>query len=862
MSFKKLTYLKKKYILGTLSLALILFFSAETFSLTLELEQLKDLTTGKQNFNPYLKHINPYEFDNSEWKQLHFLKGYYTVKQKRYIAASNAFAEVFRCELTPNESEWVAFWLGLSLSESQQYDYIKYIFQYEDDLSWGQFWYADYLFKHYDIQGSITFLEKLLARTEIHALLKLKGRYLLGLCYSELGDYNKATDIFLEGTKEFPNSVLEGELLYNLGLIKYKVNARNSAIHYLEKAVDFYNRSKRKEAHWWIDEALFLLGIVYYKSENYEKSIDSFTKLRELGLNSYKKDIEYYENIISLITDYNTNSNINSIDSLKGNYASDFYFRLGYTQYVKEDYDSALSYYLKSLDKCSDPKLKEELLFFIAESYYTLRDYNQAEKYYKLALDLANRYVIDINYGLGWSLYRQAKYSQAKKCFDVVKKSERRGFTEYAAFLYAKSYYLSKDYKKAVSSFTSYLDNYSKPKYGDEAQYLIARSWKRLESFDKAAEAFLRLSYNYPKSKYAHSSLIEATELYFNESSYDKVVEIADSLDRFNLVQDDMDRVYLLAERARLKRGEYENPIEMSERFVQKHPDSPYSNKILFELGEALINNKEYEEAIYVYNTILKQDYSDSLWGEAIYYLSICYLDVGDISAAEENITTLFGEIPDHPKAPIGLLLLGNWYNKEGKNDKSLSYYQKIVKYYSGSLQKLDALYGIGSIYIGQGKYDEGREFYRQVLSESNESYSNAYIEDSLYIDNEAFLDIILSYFKEGRIEDGVQYAKENQEKYLGENKYMVLKLIGDGYAELGMNDESIDYYKTSLKEEQFPLEEKPYLMLKLGDILLKENRLVEACQLFGEIVEISNEDSLVAEARGKLDRCKAHEIE
>ncbi len=119
--------------------------------------------------------------------------------------------------------------------------------------------------------------------------------YILGLCYSFVGDYKSSVESFIELSKN--NS--SDQVFYAIATIFFKMGDYNSSKLYLESIV---NRSKDNRAK---EEAYLLLGQILFDEKDIKKSEICFDKILEINENNsmayfYKGEIIYHtENNIS-----------------------------------------------------------------------------------------------------------------------------------------------------------------------------------------------------------------------------------------------------------------------------------------------------------------------------------------------------------------------------------------------------------------------------------------------------------------------------------------------------------------------------------------------------------------------------------
>ncbi|MBN1756369.1 tetratricopeptide repeat protein, partial [bacterium] len=500
----------------------------------LDFLQYKALNIPLKASPGFIYNLDPFDLDPDFWESYQMISGYYYFKGKDYLNSVSAFSKVIHSQLSNNEKEWLFFWKGLALSESRDHELIREYFGKPQELNWGQFWHANYLFSVDSSEKAIIALEELLERPKLHDMLKLKGGYLLGLTYFKLKDYKKSTEIFKDCSELYPGNVLEGELNYNLGLIKFKEGDYDEAMVYLNNSIEFYGRSRRKDAHWWIDETQILLAIVYFKLGDYERSLGLLAQMEDTGNRDsleYMQEIEYYQKLIGLISQAAPpESVIAQIEGLRESYAFDLYFKTGYQFYQRGLFKQAQNYWLESLMFNISAPLKEQVLFFLGEAFYRTRDFSTAEEYYRLSLNYSRDYTYDTYYGLAWSLYRQRDYNDARELFRIIADSTEWPLAEYSGYIYARSFYITKSYSRAIRELGSFERAFPASKYKNDVRYLIAECWNQLGEFQAAAEAYMDVCEQLADNKHLNDAFLKAVGLFFDLGYYGRVISLVDSL--------------------------------------------------------------------------------------------------------------------------------------------------------------------------------------------------------------------------------------------------------------------------------------------------------------------------------------------
>jgi tetratricopeptide (TPR) repeat protein len=157
-------------------------------------------------------------------------------------------------------------------------------------------------------------------------------------------------------------------------------------------------------------------------------------------------------------------------------------------------------------------------------------------------------------------------------------------------------------------------------------------------------------------------------------------------------------------------------PIEISLKRTEK---SIVTDKVseLLASGNALYNQKNYQEAIQEYQCILEQN-------PALYMIhkniGNAYYELGDYESAIEHYELVLDKEPDSTEV---LISLGNMYLEKGDIEKGLSYFNQI------DMEKITSpltFYNIGTSFFNKGEVNKAVEYYNRAVG-LDSNLSDAY---------------------------------------------------------------------------------------------------------------------------------------
>ncbi len=131
--------------------------------------------------------------------------------------------------------------------------------------------------------------------------------------------------------------------------------------------------------------------------------------------------------------------------------------------------------------------------------------------------------------------------------------------------------------------------------------------------------------------------------------------------------------------------------------FLQKYPDSQKKDRAVFLLGNIMLEQKRYDEAIMYFKKITEEAKNSSYKSKSYYKTAYIYFLKNDYDSAENLLVKMQYENVSKEYLYKGYILLGDVYLKKKKPAEAVKYYKKALtvgRKYGG-----EALYKLGKIY-------------------------------------------------------------------------------------------------------------------------------------------------------------------
>lgn len=233
--------------------------------------------------------------------------------------------------------------------------------------------------------------------------------------------YIEPWEVFLSGAEEINSIVYNPIECFSVNVLQSDVLTKQARIWHKETGVSFKNP---------VFETLNTSGKslpIYIKS-----NVRSDTIEKELLENWNKKSPFNLETIYytacSFFKDKNWNSFLNYSESYlhqekvqKHSYFMMLYYRAMVFCYMKKDFENAI----KSIIPCIAKKpTSSEFWCLLADIYYATRDYNKAKIFYENAIILGSRRLIEDDYPMEISKYKEYPEKMIAAC-DAIKQSSK-----------------------------------------------------------------------------------------------------------------------------------------------------------------------------------------------------------------------------------------------------------------------------------------------------------------------------------------------------------------------------------------------------------------------------------------------------
>lgn len=738
------------------------------------------------------------------------------------------------------------------------------------------------------------------------------GLYQRGLYDMAGGEYQQFID-------RFPDSTYVHEAYFGLAESHFSMGRFSEASAVYQKYINlFNNRDKIHLAHLRLGECLLNL-------KKYDEAYTAISAINEEGLEDQwlqkkffflgqintargqtAEAIKEYQKIEPVANDTPT--------------AIEGYIKLGEIFKGTGDYPAAVNYFKKAVQAAEDPAIKSIALYRQAETAFLAEDYEASADLFAEVVDIKSdialgedaisnlllalfnvpaynavisRYrhyepmltpegrLFDALYVLARSLKQLAQYEDALK--EIGRALAVKGLTQdeinKGTDVKVEIFFLLKQYQDVITLIDQKWKD--QPVYAEKGLFFKAESSYSLARFQDAHDLYNELLQKYPETTYKNEAFYGLAHA---KNALGKETEAAELFEQyFSSSGDEVKKKEALYNQILLKSKMEQNDKALKDAllYLSTYPDDPNVEKIRFLLGSLYSKQKQYKEAVSVFDQIVNGDVKNPKREESLFLLAYNLQLDGNIEkaikyyekvpynketpsiyySARKNLTLIYIDQKDFTKAVILLKELINSYDQ---NDLTIDMYLWLAektldaKAYDAVLSVLDkaagklatdddrqaVAYFKATAHQRQGQCDQAAALYDTAMSVKNNSL---YVAQAMlgkaqclaqmkeFDKAKALLDkVLLDYSEDGTITLKARFEMGN-----------LLSLQGK-------LDEAAKFYMlvAVLYNEPYYCPESLY---QAGLIFEKTNKLNDARNVYQEVIQLYTGSHRFEEAQKRL---------
>ncbi len=467
------------------------------------------------------------------------------------------------------------------------------------------------------------------------------------------------------------------------------------------------------------------------------------------------------------------------------------------------------SQYLKAFDVFEKllvhKEYKDATLFWLGETYLKGFHYADAQKHYNQLIELFpdSIYTPQAYYSLGWAYFDQGQYKQARETFKTLIKSYPiHQLSEDAAFKLGETEFNVQDFDKSIAYFQDYLRRFPNSTKQSEAHFYIGEAHYNIENYLEAITFYAKAADQAYDSKlilmskvslgwsYLKLQKYKLSEQHFNEA-------LAYSQEKGSLSDD----VFLGLANLHTETGEPQKALDAYTQLVELFPNSRRIHESLLGKANTYYMLKKYSNAITTYKELIellkikltaanknKDQNSTDILEKAYFGLAWSHLKSGKIDQA----VTIFQTVKDSTDSDVvkisALTQIGDAYQDAGELEKSIEFYDDILKEYSNSPYTDYVQYRQGIALLKMDKIDTATLSFQSLKANFPES---KYLNDINYY-------LSVAYFKKKEWNIANEYINQFIDGHSGSSEF-----LAESYYIQGLSNFNLNNYTPAIKSFQ-----------------------------------------------------------
>ncbi|MDO9575236.1 MAG: tetratricopeptide repeat protein, partial [bacterium] len=542
---------------------------------------------------------------------------------------------------------------------------------------------------------------------------EIEKRFSQGVTY-----YNERKDtlalenflVVIEALPDLPHAkeLLATSSLFNAGCCEYRLNKYDDAIEHLKRLTEEFPDNEKSQ------DALLYLGDLYRSEEEYDESIKSYqayieskpenidaiidAKLQIVLCHSKKKDPEGALKLLESLEaeypgqlllkqkcdhlrflTYTGSEQVEEVIELVEDiirpadypWTNDICFRFGNLLFEKEQYPRAIDFYQRIVSK--------------ADEIERIEAYAEKVKEKKI-------YESDVT-AVGYKRWEESTLD-----YQVKGIKDNPDLLPHALFQIGRCHFLSGDNKAAEEIYSKILEQYT------EEEDLIERTRVEIGLCylkDGNTEAFEQ---SVSKIESEEVRYILLHELHKEKLYKVLIKKYEKGAFSFEEEKNKSSSLYLVAD-AHYEIGDFSAALKLFGEVAEKYPESEQGNPAKFRVGQSLLELKQYEQALLVWDE-LSEIYAERK-PDITYMLAYTYLCLKKYGRALDYSNRFLEEYPENELVPEAKLCRGSALIGQQNYAEAIVDFKELIKDYP-SHQLVPAAYAnIGRIYYYQEKFPE-----------------------------------------------------------------------------------------------------------------------------------------------------------
>ena len=660
------------------------------------------------------------------------------------------------------------------------------------------------------------------------------------------GQEAEAFNIYKEFLLKYPNSNLAYGVQYLIGVVYFNSKRYDLAEKFLEAAFDAPDESIKAKAYT-------LMGEINVQQNKYDEAIKNFQSV--LALPSTPADLQKRA-LLGLGTadfyskNYNDAvSNLIKLATEDKNFESDkVNFFLAESYFSLGQYDTSLKRY--NLVSNAKPKLYGLATYGKAYCYYNLGDYENAALNFS---EFIKKYpndsqIVDARLRLADSYYGTKNFASASRVYKELFNFSKSSLSDPGTYYqYAQTLYKSGNTSEAINEFRNLQRKFPRSEYADKSLYIVGWIYFQQNNYNEAITNYRNVLRQYPSSSLGPTIFYSIGDAYFNLAEYDSAIasyqKVMSDYPTSPHVFDAINGIQY----SYIAKNEPEKAVALIDEFVNRNPGLSFADQIYIKKGEIYYGLQEYDKAEASYKDFITKFPSSKSVPDAYYWIGKSAENLHQDQEAVFNFSNVFNNYPKSESAAAAVIELGNIYNNMKNYDEALDILNRGIDQLSQSSRLPEIMFLKAMTLSNKGDVTKAYAALNDVVTDFGSSI----------FAQKAKFELGLIDLAAKRYDNATQYFQElannrtddigaKAQYYLGETLFEQNK-ITDAISAFVRVRTIFSAYDEWLTRS----------FLRLGDCYLKLKDSGQAKEMYRTVISKHRNDEFGKEARAKLRKVK-----
>jgi TolA-binding protein len=502
--------------------------------------------------------------------------------------------------------------------------------------------------------------------------------YLLGRTLFIKGRLKEARSVFSKIINEAKNFENMDDTLLGMAELEMRLGNREEAAKLLQSIIKRYPKFDQ------IDRSYYLLGLLELESNQLTAA----------------------ESTLKKVSQYSKNNDLTR-SSL---------FWLGLVSFRQGQYETAAGYFqtLWENPKSLPPGYLKYALFWMGESQSKLGRMNEANRCYQTFHDRFKNdsLVSEVAWRVGFCEYELGNVKNAVEAFQLFKNQFKDSPLLLSAhYLLGKMLLVDGDYLSSIKELNFILNASQGNSWGGISLLALYWNYIQLGEREGANRIFQRLQ------KLDHFDDEKTFIQWLNAEMFYTEGEVSEALPYyFNILNTPFREKalfqigvgYFLENKSR-------ESITNLDILLLEFPNSKYLQEGLFIKGECLAKSGNLDQALEMYNLVIRQNKKNVWYLFALTQIGSVYSFRNEQDKAENAFRKVLEDFPNHPLFYHAALQLGNVNFSKKDIVEAVHYYSIVLK---GNILELfgQAYFSLGEIFYQQGKFEKALQNFETAM--------------------------------------------------------------------------------------------------------------------------------------------------